>query len=50
MRIRRSVIIPAILALSVAGSIALGSSASAASAQGTTSHAVAAASATWYHA
>jgi hypothetical protein len=49
MRIRRSIIIPAILALSVAGSILAGSSASAAGAQGTTAHVVAVSHGTWYH-
>ena len=49
MRIKRSVIIPAILALSVAGSIALGSAAPVVSAQGTRVQAVAAASRTWVH-
>lgn len=47
MRIRRSIIISAILALSAAGSIAAGSAAPAVGAQGTTAHAVAAAHATW---
>ena len=47
MRIRRSVIIPAILALSAAGSILAGSTAPAVAAQGTTAHVVAAAHATW---
>ena len=47
MRIRRSVIIPAILALSAAGSILAGSTAPTVAAQGTTVHAVAAAPATW---
>jgi len=49
MHIRRSVIIPAILALSVAGSILAGSAAPAVAAQGTTAHAVAAAPMTWMH-
>jgi len=49
MRIRRSVIIPAILALSAAGSIFLGSAGPAASAQGATPHAVAMAPMTWMH-
>ncbi len=49
MRIRRSVIIPVILALSAAGSILAGSAAPAVGAQGTTAHVVAAAPATWYH-
>jgi hypothetical protein len=47
MRIRRSVIISAILALSAAGSILAGSSAPAVAAQGTTVHAVAASPNTW---
>ncbi len=47
MRIRRSVIIPAILALSAAGAILAGSTAPAVAAQGTTVHAVAAAPHTW---
>jgi hypothetical protein len=47
MRIRRSVIIPAILALSAAGSILAGSTASAVAAQGTAAHVVAAAPHTW---
>jgi hypothetical protein len=50
MRIRRSVIISAILALGAAGSILAGSSAPAVAAQGTTVHAVAAAPNTWVHA
>ena len=50
MRIRRTVIIPAILALSVAGSILAGSAAPAVGAQGTTVHAVAMAPMTWVHA
>jgi hypothetical protein len=49
MRIRRSVIIPAILALSVAGSILGSSAAPAVSAQGATTHAVAMAPQTWLH-
>jgi hypothetical protein len=49
MRIRRSVIISAILALSVAGSIAASSAATAASAQGATPHVVAAVPMTWMH-
>ena len=49
MRIRQSVIVPVILALSVAGSILAGSAGPAASAQGTTPHVVAAASYVWYH-
>ncbi len=49
MRIRQSVIIPAILALSVAGSILAGSAAPAVGAQGTAVHAVAASDTTWYH-
>ena len=48
MRIRRSVIIPAILALSAAGSILAGSAAPAVAAQGTTTHVVAAAPNTWF--
>ena len=47
MRIRRSVIIPAILALSAAGAILAGSTAPAVAAQGTTVHVVAAAPHTW---
>jgi len=50
MRIRRSVIISTIVVLSAAGSIALGSATSAASAQGSTSHVVALSHPTWYHA
>jgi hypothetical protein len=50
MRIRRSVIISAILALSAAGSIAAGSAASTVGAQGTTTHVVASAPQTWVHA
>ena len=42
MRIRRSVIIPAILALSMAGSILAGSAAPAVAAQGASAHVVAA--------
>ena len=49
MRIRQSVIVPVILALSVAGSILGGSAASAVGAQGTTPHVVAASQATWMH-
>ena len=49
MNIRRSVIIPAILALAAAGSILVGSAAPAVGAQGTTTHAVAAVPATWLH-
>jgi hypothetical protein len=49
MRIRQSVIIPAILALSAAGSILFGSAAPAVGAQGTAAHVVAAAPAVWYH-
>ena len=44
MRIRRVIIIPAILALSAAGSILAGSAVSAAAAQAPTVHVVAAAS------
>jgi hypothetical protein len=50
MRIRRSVIVSAILALSAAGSILAGSAAPAAGAQGTTSHVVVMAPQTWVHA
>ena len=50
MRIRRSVIIPAIVALSAAGSILIGSTAPVANAHGTTSHVVAMAPSTWVHA
>ena len=49
MRIGRSVIVSAIVALSAAGSILVGSAAPAAVAQGTTVHAVSMAHATWYH-
>ena len=49
MHIRRSVIIPAILALAAAGSILVGSAAPAVAAQGTTVHAVAAVPGTWLH-
>ena len=49
MRIKRSIIIPAILALSAAGSIAAGSAVSVASAHGTSSHVVAASPMTWVH-
>jgi hypothetical protein len=49
MRIKRSIIIPAILALSAAGSILAGSAVPAASAHGTSSHVVAAAPLTWLH-
>jgi hypothetical protein len=49
MSIRRTIIIPAILALSVAGSIAAGSAVSATAAQGSSVHAVAAAPATHFH-
>ena len=49
MRIRRSVIIPAILALSAAGSILVGSAGSAVGAQGATAHVVAAAPMTYVH-
>jgi hypothetical protein len=48
MRIGRSVIISAILALSAAGSILVGSAAPAVGAQGTATHVVAA-PAIWYH-
>ncbi len=48
MAIRRNIIIPAILALSAAGSILVGSSVSAAGAQAP-AHVVAAASHTYYH-
>jgi hypothetical protein len=47
MRIRRSIVISAILALSAAGSILAGSSAPAVGAQGATTHVVAAAPNTW---
>jgi hypothetical protein len=47
MHIRRSVIVPAILALGMAGSILAGSAAPAVAAQGTTTHAVAAVPWTW---
>ena len=50
MRIRRSVIIPAIIALSAAGSILAGSTAPVVSAHGTTTHVVAMAPRTWVHA
>jgi hypothetical protein len=50
MRIRRSVIIPAIIALSAAGSILAGSTAPAVAAQGHTAHVVAMAPMTWVHA
>ena len=49
MRIGRSIIIPAILALSAAGSILVGSTAPATVAQGTTAHVVTMTHATWYH-
>jgi hypothetical protein len=49
MRIRRSVIISVIVALSAAGSILAGSAASAPSAQGTTVHVVAGSPNTWVH-
>jgi hypothetical protein len=49
MHIRRSVVIPAILALAAAGSILVGSAAPAVAAQGTTAHVAAAVPATWYH-
>lgn len=49
MRIRRSIIISAILALSAAGSIAAGSAAPAVGAQGSAVHAVAMAPGTWVH-
>ena len=49
MRIGRTIIIPAILALSAAGSILVGSAAPVTGAQGTTVHAVAMAPQTWYH-
>ncbi len=48
MRIRRSVIISVIVALSAAGSIAAGSAASAAAAHGSAPHVVAATSHTYY--
>jgi hypothetical protein len=48
MRIRRSIIIPAILALSAAGSILAGSTAPAVAAGGS-AHVVAMSHATWYH-
>lgn len=50
MRIRRSIIISAIVALSAAGSIMAGSAAPAVGAQGTTVHVVAAVPSTWFHA
>jgi hypothetical protein len=50
MRIRRTIIIPAILALSAAGSILAGSAVPAATAaHAPSTHVVAAAPATWYH-
>lgn len=49
MRIRRPAIISAILALSAAGSILIGSSGAVTGAQGTTTHTVAAAHYTWVH-
>ena len=49
MRIRRSVIVPAILALSAAGSILAGSAAPAVSTQGASSHVVIMAPHTWFH-
>ncbi len=49
MRIRRTIIIPAILALSAAGSILAGSAVPAATAaQAPSAHVVAAAPATWF--
>jgi hypothetical protein len=48
MRIRRTIIIPAILALSAAGSILAGSAVPAAVAQAPSTHVVAAAPSTWY--
>ena len=48
MSIRRTVIIPAILALGAAGSILAGSAVPAAAAQAPSIHVVAAAPATWY--
>ena len=49
MRIRRSVIISAILALSAAGSIMAGSAASATAAQASAVHVVAAAPSTYHY-
>ena len=49
MRIKRTIIIPAILALSAAGSILAGSAVPAVGPQASTVHVVAAAPATWYH-
>jgi ABC-type oligopeptide transport system substrate-binding subunit len=49
MRIRRSVIIPAILALSAAGAILAGSTAPAVAAQGTTAYVAAISHPTWAH-
>ncbi len=49
MRIRRSVIIPAILALSAAGSIAAGAAATATVAQAPAAHVPAASSGYYYH-
>jgi hypothetical protein len=50
MRIRRTIIIPAILALSAAGSILAGSAVPAATAaHAPSTHVVAAVPATWYH-
>jgi hypothetical protein len=49
MPIRRTVIIPAILALSAAGSILAGSAVPAAAAQAPAVRVVAVAPATWYH-
>ena len=48
MRIRRAIIIPAILALSAAGSILTGTAASATAAQASSSHVVAASASTHY--
>ena len=49
MRIKRTVIIPAILALSTGGSILAGSVAPLMATQASTVSVVAAAPATWYH-
>ena len=49
MRISRTVIIPAILALSAAGSILVGSSVPPAAAQAPAAHVVAAAPYSYYH-
>jgi hypothetical protein len=49
MRIRRTIIIPAILALSAAGSILAGSAVPAAAAHAPAAHVLAAAPQTYYH-